>query len=173
MSGRFVIVSEAVGKFLEGKAYSTSKEKIAFMAALYGAERNADNPLVLNEADYDSIIRIVNGEKYVVDNGRRVVHVGKPIGKEEYLCAIDEIYDEEGNRTIDWGLDTLEHAYVFSSDEINTLVPEAFRNENFLVLEGAPQLEESEDSEKSEEVPIEQPTGQSNEEVYLDIFEKV
>ena len=162
MSGRFVIVSEAVGKFLEGKAYSTSKEKIAFMAALYGAERNADNPLVLNEADYDSIIRIVNGEKYVVDNGRRVVHVGKPIGKEEYLCAIDEIYDEEGNRTIDWGLDTLEHAYVFSSDEIN-----------FLVLEGAPQLEESEESEESEEVHIEQPTEQSNEEMYLDIFERV
>lgn len=139
----FVIVSEAVGKFLEGKAYSTSKEKIAFMAALYGAERDADNPLVLNESDYDLIIRIINGEKYVVDNGRRVVNVGKPIGKEEYLCAIDINYDEEGNRIIDWGLDILEHAYVFNRGDLETLVPEAFRNDNFLVLEGESQIEES------------------------------
>ena len=131
----FVIVSEAVGKFLKGKAYSTSKEKIAFMAALYGAERDADNPLVLSESDYDSVMRIVNGEKYIVDNGRRIVNVGKPIGKEEYLCAIDVHYDEEGKRLFDWGLDTLEHAYVFNREDVDTIVPEAYRNDNFLILE--------------------------------------
>lgn len=135
MSRDCLVVSEQIGNFLENKSYKTGREKVAFMASLYEAERNAENPLVLEEEDYDIIIRILNGADFVVDTGKFFVNVGAPIGREEFLCAIDVSYDAEGNRLIEWGLDTLDNAYLFSKEDLESIVPEAFRGSSFTVLE--------------------------------------
>ena len=112
MSKQYLIVSEQVGKFLENKSYQTPREKVAFMASIYEAERRAEDPLILSDGDYDIIMRILNGEEFVVDTGKFYINVGAPINREEFLCTVEVTYDAEGNRLIEWGLDTLDNAFL-------------------------------------------------------------
>ena len=135
MSKQYLIVSEQVGNFLENKSYKTPREKVAFMASIYEAERRAEDPLVLSDGDYDIIMRILDGEEFVVDTGKFYINVGAPINREEFLCVVNISRDDEGNRLFDWGLDTLENAYLFSKENFESIVPKAFRGDDFKVLE--------------------------------------
>ena len=135
MSKQYLIVSEQVGNFLENKSYKTPREKVAFMASIYEAERRAEDPLVLSDGDYDIIMRILNGEEFVVDTGKFYINVGAPINREEFLCVVNISRDDEGNRLFEWGLDTLENAYLFSKEDFESIVPKAFCGDDFKVLE--------------------------------------
>lgn len=142
-----LVVSKQVGEFLENKSYKTPREKVAFMASLYAAERSAENPLVLSDEDYDSIMRILNGEDYVVDTGKFFINVGAPINREEFLCMVEVTHDVEGNRVIEWGLDTLDNAFLFSEQDWATMVPEGYRSDIFKVIERLAYLKKEEKEE--------------------------
>ena len=142
-----LVVSKQVGEFLENKSYKTPREKVAFMASLYAAERSAENPLVLSDEDYDSIMRILNGEDYVVDTGKFFINVGAPINREEFLCMVEVTHDVEGNRVIEWGLDTLDNAFLFSEQDWATMVPEGYRSDIFKVIERLAYLKKEEKKE--------------------------
>ena len=147
MSKQYLIVSEQVGNFLENKSYKTPREKVAFMASIQEAERRAEDPLVLSDGDYDIIMRILNGEEFVVDTGKFYINVGAPINREEFLCTVEVTYDAEGNRLIEWGLDTLDNAFLFREQDWETLVPEGYRSDIFKVMERLAYLRKEEKEE--------------------------
>ena len=135
MEKDFVIVSPKVGEFLYGKDFSSAKNAISVLAAVHAAERAEENPLVLEDFEYDQLLEAVYRKDFLVDTGQYYVNVGKPVGREEYLSISDVQYDEEGKRIYSWDFEGLHNAKLFTREELDTVVPEAYRREEYFVME--------------------------------------
>ena len=134
VDGRVVLRKE-VGEFMKGKAFNTPKEKIAFFAAVHAAERAEVNPLQLNDTDYRDILYAVNIGKYVVDTGNYYINIGNPVKREEFLSLSGYHDQEDGTRVFDWDFEGFSNAKLFTQEEIETIVPEPYRNSMYLIME--------------------------------------
>lgn len=134
VDGRVVLRKE-VGEFLKGKSFKTPKEEIALFAAVYAAERTEVNPLQLDDADYRDILYAVNIGKYVVDTGNYYINVGKPVNREEFLSLSRVHTSDDGSQVFDWDFESFSNAKLFSKEEIETIVPEPYRNQMYLIME--------------------------------------
>mgnify|MGYP000848656461 FL=1 len=131
----YVVLRKGLGEFLEGKLMRTAKEKIATITSIYLAERVEENPLVLEESDYNSLLYAVLSDKYVVDTGNYYINVGKPVGREEFLSLSGYNEGEQGERTYSWDFESFNNAKLFTKEEIETIVPEPYRNSMYVVME--------------------------------------
>ena len=118
----------------------TAKEKIATITSIYLAERVEENPLVLDEADYNSLLYAVLSDKYVVDTGNYFINVGKPVGREEFLSLSGYNEGGEGVNTYNWDFESFENAKLFTEEEIRTIVPEPYRNSMYIIMENIAKL---------------------------------
>ena len=134
VDGRVVLRKE-VGEFMKGKAFNTPKEKIAFFAAVHAAERAEVNPLQLTDTDYRDILYAVNIGKYVVDTGNYYINIGNPVKREEFLSLSGIQTSDEGVQVFDWDFEGFENAKLFTQEEIETIVPEPYRNSIYLIME--------------------------------------
>ena len=62
---------------------------------------------------------------------------------------VEVTHDAEGNRLIEWGLDTLDNAFLFREQDWETLVPEGYRSDIFKVIERLAYLKKEEKEESS------------------------
>ena len=131
----YVVLRKELGDFLAGKLMRTAKEKIATITSIYLAERVEENPLVLEEADYNSLLYAVLSDKYVVDTGNYYINVGKPVGREEFLSLSGYNEGEQGERTYSWDFESFNNAKLFTKEEIETIVPEPYRNSMYVIME--------------------------------------
>lgn len=134
VDGRVVLRKE-VGEFMKGKAFNTPKEKIAFFAAVHAAERAEVNPLQLTDTDYRDILYAVNIGKYVVDTGNYYINIGNPVNREEFLSLSGIQTSDDGVQVFDWDFEGFENAKLFTQEEIETIVPEPYRNSIYLIME--------------------------------------
>lgn len=134
IDGRVVLRKE-VGEFMKGKAFNTPKEKIAFFAAVHAAERAEVNPLQLTDTDYRDILYAVNIGKYVVDTGNYYINIGNPVNREEFLSLSGIQTSDDGVQVFDWDFEGFENAKLFTQEEIETIVPEPYRNSIYLIME--------------------------------------
>lgn len=134
VDGRVVLRKE-VGEFMKGKAFNTPKEKIAFFAAVHAAERAEVNPLQLTDTDYRDILYAVNIGKYVVDTGNYYINIGNPVNREEFLSLSGIQTSDDGVQVFDWDFEGFENAKLFTQEEIETIVPEPYRNSMYLIME--------------------------------------
>ena len=134
VDGRVVLRKE-VGEFMKGKAFNTPKEKIAFFAAVHAAERAEVNPLQLTDTDYRDILYAVNIGKYVVDTGNYYINIGNPVNREEFLSLSGVQTSDDGVQVFDWDFEGFENAKLFTQEEIETIVPEPYRNSIYLIME--------------------------------------
>jgi hypothetical protein len=134
VDGRVVLRKE-VGEFMKGKAFNTPKEKIAFFAAVHAAERAEVNPLQLTDTDYRDILYAVNIGKYVVDTGNYYINIGNPVKREEFLSLSGIQTSDEGVQVFDWDFEGFSNAKLFTQEEIETIVPEPYRNSMYLIME--------------------------------------
>ena len=134
VDGRVVLRKE-VGEFMKGKAFNTPKEKIAFFAAVHAVERAEVNPLQLTDTDYRDILYAVNIGKYVVDTGNYYINIGNPVKREEFLSLSGIQTSDEGVQVFDWDFEGFENAKLFTQEEIETIVPEPYRNSIYLIME--------------------------------------
>ena len=136
----YVVLRKELGDFLEGKVMRTAKEKIATITSIYLAERVEENPLVLDEADYNSLLYAVLSDKYIVDTGNYFINVGKPVGREEFLSLSGYNEGGEGVNTYNWDFESFENAKLFTEEEIRTIVPEPYRNSMYIIMENIAKL---------------------------------
>ena len=134
VDGRVVLRKE-VGDFMKGKAFNTPKEKIAFFAAVHAAERAEVDPLQLQDSDYRDILYAVNIGKYVVDTGNYYINIGNPVNREEFLSLSGIQTSDDGAQVFDWDFEGFENAKLFTQEEIETIVPEPYRNSIYLIME--------------------------------------
>ena len=133
LDGR-VIVRKEVGDFLYGKQNESAKDKITLLSAVHAAERLEENPLVLEDSDYDAILEAVNTNKYVVDTGNYYINIGKPVNRDEFLSISGVNYDS-GERSYDWDFEGFANAKLFTLEEIKNIVPEPYRSPEYLIME--------------------------------------
>lgn len=134
VDGRVVLKSE-LGNFLHGKSFQTAKEKIALFAAIHAAERAEENPLQLQEEDYNDLMYAVTTGLYVVDTGNYYINVGQPVNREEFLSLSGVQTSEDGTQVFDWDFESFANAKLFSKEEIETIVPEPYRNPRYVIME--------------------------------------
>ena len=134
VDGRVVLRKE-VGEFLKGKSFKTPKEKISLFAAVHASERAEVDPLQLQDTDYRDLLYAVNVGKYVVDTGNYYINVGSPVNREEFLSLSGYHDQEDGTRIFDWDFEGFPNAKLFTQEEIETIVPEPYRNPMYLIME--------------------------------------
>lgn len=134
VDGRVVLKAE-LGNFLHGKSFQTAKEKIALFAAIHAAERAEENPLQLQEEDYNDLMYAVTTGLYVVDTGNYYINVGQPVNREEFLSLSGVQTSEDGTQLFDWDFESFANAKLFSKEEIETIVPEPYRNLRYVIME--------------------------------------
>ena len=134
VDGRVVLKAE-LGNFLHGKSFQTAKEKIALFAAIHAAERAEENPLQLQEEDYNDLMYAVTTGLYVVDTGNYYINVGQPVKREEFLSLSGVQTSEDGTQLFDWDFESFSNAKLFSKEEIETIVPEPYRNSMYVIME--------------------------------------
>lgn len=130
-----VVVNKIIGNFLANKVFDTPKQKFALISAIHKAEREENNPLVLEEEDYAVILKAVVTGKYVVDTGLYYVNTGQPVGKEEFLAISSVETTDDGKEKYIWEFETLQKAKLFTRDELATIVPRAYRQGDFILME--------------------------------------
>ena len=111
------------------------KEKISLFAAVHAAERAEVDPLQLQDTDYRDLLYAVNVGKYVVDTGNYYINVGSPVNREEFLSLSGYHDQEDGTRIFDWDFEGFPNAKLFTQEEIETIVPEPYRNPMYLIME--------------------------------------
>ena len=127
-----IIVKKNVAEILSDIKFETPKEKIAALSMIYSAERQFENPLVLEESDYETVLQAVMTGKFIVDTGLYFVNVGKPVNREEFLACSGIGTESDGYY---WEFESRENAKLFTMEEINTIIPKAYRSEDYIVLE--------------------------------------
>ncbi len=130
-----IIVKKNVAEILSDIKFETPKEKIAALSMIYSAERQSENPLILEESDYETVLQAVMAGKFIVDTGLYFVNVGKPVRREEFLACSGTRTEYEGDDKYYWEFESRENAKLFTMEEINTIVPKAYRSEDYIVLE--------------------------------------
>lgn len=131
-----IIVKKNVAEILSDIKFETPKEKIAALSMIYSAERQLENPLVLEESDYETVLQAVMTGKFIVDTGLYFVNVGKPVNREEFLaCSGIGTESDDGDDKYYWEFESRENAKLFTMEEINTIIPKAYRSEDYIVLE--------------------------------------
>lgn len=129
-----IIVNKNVAEILSDIKFETPKEKIAALSLIYSAERQSENPLILEESDYETVLQAVMTGKFIVDTGLYFVNVGKPVNREEFLACSGIGTESDGDKYY-WEFESRENAKLFTMEEINTIVPKAYRSEDYIVLE--------------------------------------
>ena len=130
-----IIVKKNVAEILSNIKFETPKEKIAALSMIYSAERQFENPLVLEESDYETVLQAVMTGKFIVDTGLYFVNVGKPVNREEFLACSGLGTESDGDDKYYWEFESRENAKLFTMEEINTIIPKAYRSEDYIVLE--------------------------------------
>ena len=130
-----IIVNKNVAEILSDIKFETPKEKIAALSMIYSAERQSENPLILEESDYETVLQAVMTGKFIVDTGLYFVNVGKPVNREEFLAFSGIDTESDGYDKYYWEFESRENAKLFTMEEINTIVPKAYRSEDYIVLE--------------------------------------
>ena len=130
-----IIVKKNVTEILSYIKFETPKEKIAALSMIYSAERQSENPLILEESDYETVLQAVMTGKFIVDTGLYFVNVGKPVNREEFLACSGIVTESDGDGKYYWEFESRENAKLFTMEEINTIVPKAYRSEDYIVLE--------------------------------------
>lgn len=130
-----VVIKNHLGEFLKGKKMDSSKDKIAVIASIYVAERLEENPLVLNEDDYTTLLYAVLSDRYVVDTGNYYINIGSPVGREEFLSISGVKKNPDGTKVYDWDFESFSNAKLFTQEEIDTIVPEPYRNSMYVIME--------------------------------------
>lgn len=130
-----VVVRKNLGEFLKGKKMDSSKDKIAVIASIYVAERLEENPLVLNEEDYTTLLYAVLSDRYIVDTGNYYINIGNPVGREEFLSISGVKENPDGTKVYDWDFESFSNAKLFTQEEIDTIVPEPYRNSMYVIME--------------------------------------
>lgn len=130
-----VVIKNHLGEFLKGKKMDSSKDKIAVIASIYVAERLEENPLVLNEDDYTTLLYAVLSDRYVVDTGNYYINIGSPVGREEFLSISGVKENPDGTKVYDWDFESFSNAKLFTQEEIDTIVPEPYRNSMYVIME--------------------------------------
>lgn len=130
-----VVLKKHLGEFLKGKKMDSSKDKIAVIASIYVAERLEENPLVLNEDDYTTLLYAVLSDRYVVDTGNYYINIGSPVGREEFLSISGVKENPDGTKVYDWDFESFSNAKLFTQEEIDTIVPEPYRNSMYVIME--------------------------------------
>lgn len=132
------VVDKKIGELLANKSFATAKEKVSLIAAIYAAERVSENPLVLSEEEYEIILNAVmsgSTDNLLVDTGRYYINVGHPVGREEFL-AIDGVSTTvDGDDSYKWIFESFSQAKLFTKEEIDMIVPKAYRSEDYIVME--------------------------------------
>lgn len=129
-----VVIKQEVADFLDNKSYDTGKDIVSLFAALYEAERDAEHPLVIEEEEYEDIIKAVISKDFVVDTGRYFVNVGAPIGREEFLVKRG-IESNGDDSVVSYDLEALSNATPFTLKELESIVPTAYRTSDYVMLE--------------------------------------
>ena len=130
-----VVLKKHIGEFLKGKKMDSSKDKIAVIASVYVAERLEENPLVLNEDDYTTLLYAVLSDRYIVDTGNYYINIGNPVGREEFLSISGVKENPDGTKVYDWDFESFSNAKLFTQEEIDTIVPEPYRNSMYVIME--------------------------------------
>ena len=130
-----VILKKHLGKFLKGKKMDSSKDKIAVIASIYVAERLEEDPLVLEEEDYSALLYAVLSDNYVVNTGNFYINIGNPVGREEFLSISGVKENPDGTKVYDWDFESFANAKLFTQEEIETIVPEPYRNSMYVIME--------------------------------------
>lgn len=71
----------------------------------------------------------------MVDTGNYYINVGKPVGREEFLSLSGYNEGEQCERTYSWDFESFNNAKLFTKEEIETIVPEPYRNSMYVVME--------------------------------------
>ena len=130
-----IIVNKNVAEIFSDIKFETPKEKIVALSLIYSAERQSENPLILEESDYETVLQAVMTGKFIVDTGLYFVNVGKPVNREEFLTCSEIGTESDGDDKYYWEFESRENAKLFTMEEINTIVPKAYRSEDYIVLE--------------------------------------
>lgn len=130
-----VVLKKRLGDFLKGKKLDSSKDKIAVIASIYVAERLEENPLVLEEEDYTTLLYAILSDSYVVNTGNYYINIGNPVGREEFLSISGVKESPDGSKSYDWDFESFSNAKLFTQEEINTIVPEPYRNSMYVIME--------------------------------------
>ena len=130
-----VVLKKHLGEFLKGKKMDSSKDKIAVIASVYVAERLEENPLVLNEDDYTTLLYAVLSDRYIVDTGNYYINIGNPVGREEFLSISGVKENPDGTKVYDWDFESFSNAKLFTQEEIDNIVPEPYRNSMYVIME--------------------------------------
>lgn len=130
-----VVLKNHLGKFLKGKKMDSPKDKIAVIASIYVAERLEENPLVLEEEDYSALLYAVLSDNYVVNTGNFYINIGNPVGREEFLSISGVKENPDGTKVYEWDFESFANAKLFTQEEIDTIVPEPYRNSMYVIME--------------------------------------
>ena len=61
--------------------------------------------------------------------------MGSPVNREEFLSLSGYHDQEDGARIFDWDFEGFPNAKLFTQEEIETIVPEPYRNPMYLIME--------------------------------------
>lgn len=149
------VVNKKIGDLLANKSFATAKEKISLIAALHAAERVSEDPLVLSEEEYEVILNAVmsgSTDNLLVDTGRYYINVGHPVGREEFLSIDGVSTTVDGADSYNWIFESFSQAKLFTKEEIDLIVPKAYRSEDYIIMENlAEELFRQDKNDGSEE----------------------
>ena len=130
-----VILKKHLGAFLKEKKMDSPKDKIAVIASIYVAERLEEDPLILEEEDYSSLLYAVLSDNYIVNTGNYYINIGNPVGREEFLSISGVKENPDGTKVYEWDFESFSNAKLFTKEEIETIVPEPYRNSMYVIME--------------------------------------